>query len=297
MPSVRDLRDRIRSLKNTQQITKAMKQVAAAKIRRADALQKQTRPYADAIGAMLRDLLSGAASVDHPFMKPGRPGAPKGVIVTAADKGLCGAFNGNLVRAADFFQREHASVVWYPVGNKARNGVRRLSQPTVQAWSLSQAEKLETARAVAAKISEDFIAGKIGEIVLISPKLVSTMVQRPEVRTIVPISRKPHHIEAHAHVDHAVHHPTGPKGAVEFAPSPEAVLTRLLPKYLEFTLFSAMLETDAAFFSAQLVAMNNATENAGKLIDELTIVMNKARQTAITKEMLEIVGGAEALAG
>lgn len=286
MPSVRDLRDRIRSLKNTQQITKAMKQVAAAKIRRADALRKQARPYADALGSMLRDLLSGAAGADHPFMKPGRAGAPKGVVVMTADKGLCGAFNGNLVRAADVFQREHGGdVVWYPVGNKARNGVRRLSQITVQAWSLSQAEKRDTARAVATKVADEFVAGKISEIVLVSPKLVSTMVQRPEVRTIVPISGQPR-----AGTD-------GPKGAVEFAPSPEAVLTRLLPKYLEFTLFSAMLETDAAFFSAQLIAMNNATENAGKLIDELTIVMNKARQAAITKEMLEIVGGAEALAG
>jgi F-type H+-transporting ATPase subunit gamma len=204
-----------------------------------------------------------------------------------ADKGLCGAFNGNLVRAADLLQRENPNVVWYAVGNKARNGVRRLPQATVQAWPLSQAEKLETARAVAAKVTEDFIAGKIGEIILVSPKLVSTMLQRPEVRAIVPIV---------AEKKAAAGAAAGPKADVEFSPSPEDVLTRLLPKYLEFTLFSSMLETDASFFSAQLVAMNNATENAGKLIDELTIVMNKARQAAITKEMLEIVGGAEAQA-
>jgi F-type H+-transporting ATPase subunit gamma len=152
-----------------------------------------------------------------------------------------------------------------------------------------QSDKLESARAVARKATEDFVAGKISEIVLISPKLVSTMIQRPERQTLVPIPRAAG--AARASADSAA------PSAVEFAPSPEAVLTRLLPKYLEFTLFSAMLETDAAFFSAQLVAMNNATENAGKLIDELTIVMNKARQAAITKEMLEIVGGAEALAG
>jgi F-type H+-transporting ATPase subunit gamma len=286
MPSVRDLRDRIRSLKNTQQITKAMKQVAAAKIRRADALRKQSRPYADALGEMLRDLIASVGSVDHPFMKAGHAGAPKGVIVMTADKGLAGAFNGNLVRAADVLQRGDHNVVWYAVGNKGRNGVRRLPQETIASWALSPGSKLETARAVAGKVTEDFVAGKISEIVLISPQLVSTMVQRPETRSIIPlVAEKP---QAGAQ---------GPRGAVEFAPSPEAVLTRLLPKYLEFTLFAAMLETDAAFFSAQLVAMSNATENAGKLIDELTIVMNKARQAAITKEMLEIVGGAEALAG
>jgi F-type H+-transporting ATPase subunit gamma len=286
MPSVRDLRDRIRSLKNTQQITKAMKQVAAAKIRRADALRKQSRPYADALGEMLRDLIASVGSVDHPFMKAGNSGSPKGVIVMTADKGLAGAFNGNLVRAADLLQRGDHNVVWYPVGNKGRNGVRRLPQETIASWALSLGSKLETARAVAGKVSEDFVSGKIREIVLISPQLVSTMVQRPETRSIIPlVAQKPPAGAA------------GPRGAVEFAPSPEAVLTRLLPKYLEFTLFSAMLETDAAFFSAQLVAMSSATDNAGKLIDELTIVMNKARQAAITKEMLEIVGGAEALAG
>src|SRR5580658_7240296 len=100
MPSLRDLRDRIRSLKNTQQITKAMKQVAAARIRRAEMLQKQSRPYADALGAMLRDLIANASSVDHPFMKPGREGAPTGIILMTADKGLAGAFNTNLIREA-----------------------------------------------------------------------------------------------------------------------------------------------------------------------------------------------------
>jgi F-type H+-transporting ATPase subunit gamma len=285
MPSVRDLRDRIRSLKNTQQITKAMKQVAAAKIRRADALCKQTRPYAAGIAGMLHDLIENVGVLDHPFMKPGNAQVPKGVILITADKGLCGAFNGNLVRAADFLQREHPRVLWYPVGNKARNGVRRLPQTTVQSWPLSHVEKSATAREVAVKVTEDFMVGKIGEIVLIAPKLISTMVQRPEMKTLVPIAA----VKAKADM--------GLRAVLEFSPSPEAVLTRLLPKYLEFTLFSAMLETEAAFFSAQLIAMNNATENAGKLIDELTIVMNKARQAAITKEMLEIVGGAEALTG
>src|SRR5579875_1354261 len=113
MPSVRDLRDRIRSLKNTQQITKAMKQVAAAKIRRAEALQKQSRPYADAMGAMLRDLIANVGTVDHPFMKPGAPNAPGGVIVMTADKGLAGSFNSNLIRTAETYGRENTNLAWY----------------------------------------------------------------------------------------------------------------------------------------------------------------------------------------
>lgn len=287
MPSVRDLRDRIRSLKNTQQITKAMKQVAAAKIRRAELAQKQARPYADTIGEMLRDLMASVGSVDHPFMKPGRAGAPSGVILMTADKGLAGAFNSNLIRAGELYRKDHANAQFYTVGIKARNAVRRWGMTDQATWILNAPSKLQTAREVAQRVTDDFIAGKIGDITIISAKLVSMMSQRPETRHLVPVERP-------AQAENA---PGGPKGAVEFSPSPEAVLSRLLPKYLEFTIFSTMLETDAAFFAAQLVAMNNATDNAGKLIDELTIAMNNARQAAITKELLEIVGGAEALTG
>ncbi|MGB6061917.1 MAG: ATP synthase F1 subunit gamma [Candidatus Aquilonibacter sp.] len=286
MPSVKDLRERIRSLKNTQQITKAMKQVAAAKIRRAEQAQKEARPYADTLGEMLQDLMAAVSSVDHPFMKPGNAGAPPGVVLMTADKGLAGAFNSNVIRAGELYAREHKDVAWYTVGIKARNAVRRMGQVERPTWAINVPSKLDVAREVAQRVSDDFVDGKISEIVLISSKLISMLSQKPEVRQLVPITR-----EDIATTDKT----TAPKGAVEFAPSPEFVLSRLLPKYVEFTIFSAILETDAAFFAAQLVAMNNATENAGKLIDELTIQMNNARQAAITKELLEIVGGAEAL--
>jgi len=285
MPSVRDLRDRIKSLKSTQQITKAMKQVAAAKIRRADQAQKQASPYAEALGQMLRDLMDAVGTVDHPFMKPGREGAPRGVLLMTADKGLAGAFNSNVIREGERYARSGGPVVWYAVGNKARNATKRMHAETALSEALSSADKLGVAKTVAERVSDDFTSGKISEVVLISSKLVSVMVQRPEVRPLLPIVAEKRDA------------PTGPRAAVEFAPSPEAVLTRLLPKYLEFTIFSAMLETDAAFFSAQLIAMSNATDNAGKLLDDLTLAMNKARQSAITTEMLEIISGAEAQAG
>ncbi len=284
MPSVRDLRDRIRSLKNTQQITKAMKQVAAAKIRRADALQKQSRPYADAIGAMLRDLIANVGSVDHPFMKPGREGAPGGVILMTADKGLAGSFNANLIRSADVHRRANANLAWYSVGIKSRNALRRQGGDTLQFWPLSQGVMFDNAQELARRVTDDFTSGKIGSLTLISSKLVNMMTQRAEVRQILPIAAEESEKKASS-------------GSVEFEPSPEFVLGRLLPKYLEFTLYSAMLETNASFYAAQLVAMNNATDNAKKLIDQNTVEMNKARQAAITKEILEIVGGAEALKG
>ncbi|MFN2527774.1 MAG: ATP synthase F1 subunit gamma [Candidatus Baltobacteraceae bacterium] len=289
MASVKDLRARIKSLKNTQQITKAMKQVAAAKIRRAELAQKQARPYADAMGEMLRDLMANVSNVDHPFMRPGREGAPSGVIIMTADKGLAGAFNSNMIRAAEQYRKAHPDVVFYSVGIKARNAVRRLGQAERPTWALNAQPKITIAQELAHKVTEDFLAGTIGDITLISAKMISMLVQRAETRKLIPIQP--------GDMKQDEQEQQGPKGAVEFSPSPEAVLSHLLPKYLEFTLFSAMLETDASFYAAQLVAMNNATENAGKLIDELTIVMNNARQAAITKELLEIVAGAEALTG
>jgi F-type H+-transporting ATPase subunit gamma len=295
MPSVKDLRDRIKSLKNTQQITKAMKQVAAAKIRRAEMVQKQARPYADALSQMLRDLMAAVSSVDHPFMKPGKAGAPSGVILMTADKGLAGAFNANLIRAAEIYAKAHADATFFTVGNKGRNTIRRMDRPDHATWALNAPSKIDTARAVAAAVTTAFIDGDISDIVLISPKLVSMLSQKPETRQLVPIENLV--IPSVASNASEVEGAHKAQGAVEFSPSPEFVLSRLLPKYLEFTIYSAMLETDAAFFAAQLIAMNNATDNAGKLIDELTIKMNNARQAAITKELLEIVAGAEALSG
>jgi F-type H+-transporting ATPase subunit gamma len=291
VPSVRDLRDRIRSLKNTQQITKAMKQVAAAKIRRAEVARKRARPYADALGEMLRDLIAAVSSVDHPFMKPGKEGAPSGIVLMTSDKGLAGAFNSNVIHAAELFARRRGSVRYYAVGVKARNAVRRMGLSEAPSWPLGGESKLDTAREVAHRVTEDFTNGTIGDIVLVSQQLVSMMSQRPRTRKLVPILAE----DLSALTGDQKETSKKPSGAIEFAPSPEFVLTRLLPKYLEFTIYSAMLETDAAFFAAQLVAMTNATDNASKLIDELTIAMNNARQAAITKELLEIVGGAEAL--
>jgi F-type H+-transporting ATPase subunit gamma len=293
MPTVRDLRDRIRSLKNTQQITKAMKQVAAAKIRRAEAARKRARPYADALAEMLGDLISAVTSVDHPFMKPGKEGTPPGIVLVSADKGLAGAFNSNVIGAAERFARERSGARYYTVGLKARNAVRRMGAPDHATWPLGGESKIHTAREVAIRVADDFKAGTISEIVLVSQKLVTMMSQRPQTRKLVPILAQDV-AELRGTDDNEVA-ADRPRGAVEFAPSPEFVLSRLLPKYLEFTIYSAMLETDAAFFAAQLVAMTNATDNASKLIDELTIAMNNARQAAITKELLEIVAGAEAL--
>jgi len=260
-----------------------MKFVAAAKLRRAQEGVFAARPYAKEILRVLRSAAARMESPAHDLLRR-RPEEKILVMVLTGDRSLAGAFNSNTVRAAEVFAAAHSNIAYYTVGNKARNAVRRFGAGDRPAWPLA-GPKLETAREVSAKASEDFIRGDISEIVLISSKMISMMSQRPQTRRLVPIERPPDDgSDAKA-----------PQGAVEFAPSPEFVLSRLLPKYLEFTIYSAMLETDAGFFAAQLVAMSNATDNASKLIDELTIQMNNARQAAITKELLEIVAGAEAL--
>jgi F-type H+-transporting ATPase subunit gamma len=286
MASFRDLKARIRSVKNTQQITKAMKQVASAKIRRAEAAQKEARPYADAIGQMLRDLMGSVGTVDHPFAKPGAPSAPRAIVLLTGDKGLAGSFNANITRAGELDLRgSTAPAVWYTVGNKGRNTIRRLGF-TIAYEAPILGDKAAAAHEVAKRVGDDFAAGKLSEVVMISPRLISMLSQKPERRRLLPIaSEKPPESNG------------APRGAVEFAPSPEFVLAKLLPKYLEFTIYSAMLETDAAYYAAQLMAMTNATDNADELASSLTIEMNKARQAAITKEILEIVGGAEAVSG
>ena len=204
-----------------------------------------------------------------------------------ADKGLAGAFNANVIRAAETFARESERRRWY-----TRSATRRATRCAAPArWTSRRgrlaASKLDVAREVAAAVTDDFVRRTH----------LGGRADLTEARLDDVAAPADAHARCRSRPAEATTQRDGRADAVEFAPSPESVLSRLLPKYLEFTIYSAMLETDAAFFAAQLVAMSNATDNASKLIDELTIAMNNARQAAITKEMLEIVAGAEALGG
>jgi len=291
MPTLRQLRDRVKSLKNTQQITRAMKMVAGAKIRRAEAAMRASRPYAAAIGEMLDELVSAGGRLDHPLLQT-REAKTSGVLVMTADKGLCGAFNSNLVRAALGAAAHGAGKAQiYAIGTKARAQLRRSPYAPAATWPLGAKPFEELAREVAAKLSEDFLAGTVDAVTLVSSRFISAAVQRPTPVALLPIARPFEAAQPERAEDGAL------KNAFEIEPDTKTVLAALLPKYLEFTLFQALLETQTSEFAARLVAMTNATENAGKLIDELTMVMNQTRQAAITKEILEIAGGAEALKG
>lgn len=285
MPTLRQLRDRVKSLKNTQQITRAMKMVAGARIRRAELAMRAARPYAASIGEMLRELAaSGGAS--HPLLAQ-RGAGKRAILLMTADKGLCGAFNSNLVRAAlNVAGESQAPSTLYLVGLKGRIQLRKTPHPVAQAWPLTGRPFVELAGEIAKAVIGDFLDGTIDSLTLVSSRFVSTIVQRPTPMRLLPITRDGGGAPRAAN-----------KNSFEFEPDAAAVLAALLPKYVEFTIFQALLETQASEFAAKLLAMTNATDNAGKLIDELTLVMNKTRQAAITKEILEIVGGAEALKG
>jgi len=285
MPTLRQLRDRVRSLRNTQQITRAMKMVAGARIRRAELAMKAARPYAAAIGDMLHELAQ-SGGVDHPLMRR-RDVNNSGILLLTADKGLAGAFNSNLVRAAIGVAREKSNPRFYVVGLKGRVQLRQSPYPLGADYLLQSKPFPELAREMAQRVADDFLQQRVDEFVMVSSRFVSTIVQRPTQTPLLPVAPE----------KRAGQKTGGPKNAFEFEPDANAVLAALLPKYLEFTVFQALLETQASEFAARLIAMTNATDNAGKLIDDLTLVMNKTRQAAITKEILEIVGGAEALKG
>jgi F-type H+-transporting ATPase subunit gamma len=286
MPTLRQLRDRVKSLKNTQQITRAMKMVAGARIRRAELAMRAARPYATGIGEMLRELGSAGGS-DHPLLRK-RYVKTRGVLLMTADKGLCGAFNSNLVRAGLQAAADGGNTtVLYLVGTKGRVQLRKSPYRIVEFWPLSTPSFAGLATEVAAKVTADFLGGEIDELTIVSSRFVSTIVQRPTPAQLLPVFMS----------DAAPERKAANKNAFEFEPDAQGVLAALLPKYIDFTIFQALLETQASEFAARLIAMSNATDNAGKLIDELTLVMNKTRQAAITKEILEIVGGAEALKG
>jgi F-type H+-transporting ATPase subunit gamma len=293
MATLRQLKDRVRSLRNTQQITRAMKMVAGAKIRRAEAAMRAARPYATAIGAALSELAK-TGGVRHPLLER-RAVNKSGILLMTADKGLAGAFNSNLVRAALAHARQAHDARFYLVGTKGRVQLRSTAYPIVADWGLQSTSFVELARDVAKRVSDDFLNATVDEVTLVSSRFVSTIVQRPTPLALLPIS--PPSTEAASGAASPDAEKPGLRNAFEFEPDAGAVLAALLPKYLEFTIFQALLETQASEFAARLIAMTNATDNAGKLIDELTLVMNKTRQAAITKEILEIVGGAEALKG
>ncbi len=290
MPSLIDLRRRIRAVKNTQQITKAMKMVAASKLRRAQERITNARPYAVQMHRVLANLAARVDPSAHPLLERREPGADSRtlVIVVTGDKGLCGSFNTNAIKAAGSFIVEHqAPCVLGLVGRKGRDFFTRRGFPVLfEEVGLFQQLRFEDARRIAREATAAFVERRADRVVLVYNEFRSVISQRVVVSDLLPIGRA------------EVEEPAGIEGAnVEYLyePSPREIFDRLLPRYVEIQVYRALLESNAAFFAAQMTAMDTATKNSSEMIASLTLFMNKVRQAAITREIIEVVSGAEAL--
>jgi F-type H+-transporting ATPase subunit gamma len=284
MPSTIDLRRRIRSTKNTQQITKAMKMVSAAKLRRAQERMMSARPYSAALRQVLASLATRVDLSRHPLLATREEEKKVLLLVVTADRGLAGAFNANILRAA---QNAIADNGWehvelLPIGRKAIEFFKRRPTPIRrQGAQVYQALSLETAREIAQALIADFLSGEFDAVYVLYNEFKSVIAQRVTLERMLPLERP-------------AADPTAPAIEYLYQPGPEEILSDLLPKHIEFQLYRVLLESAAAEQGARMTAMESATKNASDMISSLTLTYNRIRQASITKEIIEIVSGAAA---
>ena len=287
MASLKDLRNRIASVKATQKITKAMQMVAAAKLRRAQTAAEAARPYAERMRETLADVARGEINPQHPLLAP-RPGVARvDLLAIASDRGLCGAFNANVLKTCDAAIAEWESagrtVGIVGAGRKIQEYYRRRRpQELARIWSGVASVSYAQAVEIAAYLTGRFLSGDSHEVWMIHSEFVSAMTQRPRRVQLLPVTPA-----AGGSGEEA--------GPYEIEPDAEALLRVLVPKALEVEIFRGLLENQAGEHAARMTAMESATRNTEELIATLTLQYNRARQAAITKELVEIVSGAEAL--
>lgn len=285
MPSLIDIRRRVRSIRNTQQITKAMKMVAAAKLRRAQERMFAARPYAAGLRKVLASVATRVAINAHPLLQAREPERNVVVVVVTADRGLCGAFNANVIRAAQNFIRDHSfeGVELLTIGRKAGDFFKRRTIPIRRNVLVAQALSLDVAHEIAESLIKDFIEEKIDGVYVVYNEFKSLIAQHVRAERLLPIAPE---------IEQAGDQPT----AIDYLyePGPEQILSDLLPKHIEFQLYRVLLESAAAEQGARMTAMEAATKNASDMINFLTLTYNRIRQAAITKEIIEIVSGASA---
>jgi F-type H+-transporting ATPase subunit gamma len=292
--SVQDLKRRIHSVRNTRKITRAMELVAAAKLRRAEARITALRPYAATMAELISGVGRAAASVRLPLLEQREEVETVAIVPLTGDRGLAGAFNAQIIRRAFALERslaaEGTGVRWIAVGKKGRSTLTFRRRELSGAYmGFTDRPAYEDAQAIAHRVAELFTSGEVDRVVLVYNTFVSALTQRVTEQDILPISRDI------LETDEAERRDDMLRGDFIFEPEPEEILERLLPVYLETQIYRALLESTASEQGARMTAMRNATKNAGDLIDSLTLGMNRARQAEITQEILEVVGGAEAL--
>lgn len=291
MPSTRDIRRRIRSVKNTSQITKAMQMVAASKMRKAQQAALAGRPYASLMNQVLAEVSHHAGDFNHPLMER-RTGNKVALILVGTDKGLCGALNSNLMREAA--KADKATTLYVTAGRKASQFIARTKRQLAAEFTYKDAPLFSEARAISVFAQNLFLKGEVDRVDVLFTNFISTLTQKPETRTLLPVGEIR---GVSAGVAGEEHGEALLRGSTEFLfePSADQVLGALLPHTLNFEVYQILLEAKASEHSARMVAMKNATDNAKQLIKDLTLEYNKLRQANITKELLEISSAAMAL--
>ena len=292
MPSTRDIRRRIKSVKNTAQITKAMQMVASAKMRKAQQAALSGRPYANLMNEVLAAAAAGAGDFTHPLMEC-REVRKRAVILISTDKGLCGGLNTNLLREAGRLDKN--TTVYVAAGRKGAQWVSRLKRELAGEFTYKDIPAFSEARAISKFAQQLFTSGQVDAVDVLFTQFVSTLVQKPELRPLLPIYRI---VKLEAGV--AGHGPAEDLVAdssreYQFEPGAAGVLDSLLPHYVNYQVFQFLQESKASEQSARMVAMKSATDNAKQLIKDLTLEYNKLRQANITKELLEITSAAMAM--
>jgi F-type H+-transporting ATPase subunit gamma len=288
MPSLIDLRRRIRAVKSTQQITKAMKMIAASRLKRAQDRIVAARPFAQRMLSVLNGLVSRVDQDLHPLLRiPEQSSGPTLLIVVSGDRGLSGSFNSNVIKAASqFIVREVSGrpVALALVGRKGRDFFRRRGfEVRHEAVGIFQRLSFNHAAEIANVAIEEFTAGRVSSVYLVYNEFKSVMTQRIVVERLLPIPR----LEGEAAG-------AGPTTEYLYEPNPQEIFNDLLPRHVQIQVYRALLESNAAFFAAQMTAMDAATRNSAEMIENLTLYMNKVRQAAITREIIEVVSGASA---
>ncbi|HET6650794.1 MAG TPA: ATP synthase F1 subunit gamma [Candidatus Limnocylindria bacterium] len=295
MASLKDIRGRIGSVRNIAQITRAMEMVAASRMKRAQDAILAARPYSDELRAALSRVAAVVGEEVHPLLAR-RPVKRVALIMITTDRGLAGSLNANAIRSALRWTQQkigssngetRVEVEAITIGRKGRDGLRRAGIPIAAHFpQLGDRPSFSDVTPIARLVTEDFLEGKFDEIDVAYSTFISTLTQRPEIKPLLPIVSPEQAEGAETENDEYL-----------FEPSPEAVLSRLLPHFVAIDLYRAVLENQASEQSARMIAMRNSTDNANELIEDLTLVYNKTRQATITREMIEIASGAEALGG
>jgi F-type H+-transporting ATPase subunit gamma len=286
---LRETRRRIRSIESTKRITKAMELIAASRILRAQQTVQQSRPYAELITQVIQNVASQIDEVAHPMLEQRSEPSAAAIVVVTSDRGLAGAYNSNVLRTTEELvakvRRAGLEPKLFVAGRKGVSYFRFRERPVEQSWrGFSETPSYRDAKAVADAVIEAFTSGAVDEIHLAYTEFASALTQRPRARRLVPMV-----------VEETSERP-GPLPLYIFEPSPEKIFAELLPRYVEARVYSAMLESAASEQASRRRAMSAATDNAEELIKVLTRVANQARQSEITQEIMEVVGGAEAMA-